>query len=74
MTHRKQDIELIEILQASCADGEDVLRALLAHTLQRVLEEEITVFLNAETYERTDKCKSGVDYTLRAREYCSLSV
>ena len=33
------------------------MRALLAHTLQRVLEEEITAFLNAETYERTDKRK-----------------
>ena len=31
---------------------------LLAHTLQRVLEEDITAFLNAGTYERTDKCKS----------------
>jgi len=57
MTHRKQDIELAEILQATCADGDDPLRALLAHTLQRVLEEEITVFLNADTYERTDKRK-----------------
>jgi len=57
MTHRNQDIELVEILQATCADGDDPLRALLAHTLQRVLEEEITAFLNAETYERTDKRK-----------------
>ena len=57
MTHRKQDIELAEILQATCTDGDDPLRALLAHTLQRVLEEEITVFLNADTYERTDKRK-----------------
>lgn len=57
MTNRNQDIELVEILQATCADGDDPLRALLAHTLQRVLEEEITVFLNAETYERTDKRK-----------------
>ena len=57
MTHHKQDIELAEILQATCANGDDPLRALLAHTLQRVLEEEITVFLNADTYERTDKRK-----------------
>ena len=41
MTHRKQDIELVEILQATCADA---LRALLAHTLQWVLEEEMAVF------------------------------
>ena len=57
MTHRKQDIELIEILQASYTDGDDPLRALLAHTIQRVLEEEIAAFLKAGTYERTDKCK-----------------
>jgi len=57
MTHRKQDIELIEILQASCADGDDPLRALLTHTIQRVLEEEIAAFLKAGTYERTDKRK-----------------
>ena len=44
MTHRNQDIERVEILQATCADGDDPLRALLAHTLQRVLEEEITAF------------------------------
>lgn len=55
MTHRKQDTELIEILQASCENGDDPLRALLAHTIQRVLEEEISAFLKAETYERTDK-------------------
>ena len=53
----KKDIELVEILQASCARGDDPLRTLMAHTLQRVLEEEITAFLNAETYERTDKRK-----------------
>ena len=57
MTHWNQDIELVAILQATCADGDDPLRALLAHTLQRVLEEEITAFLNAETYERTYKLK-----------------
>ena len=57
MTHQSQDIELVEILQATCADGDDPLHALLAHTLQRVLEEEITAFLHAETYERTDKRK-----------------
>lgn len=45
MTHPKKDIELVEILQASCADGDDVLRSLMVHTLQRVLEEEIKVFL-----------------------------
>ena len=57
MTHPKKDIELVEIFQASCAQGDDPLRSLLAYTLQHVLEGEITAFLNAETYERTDKRK-----------------
>jgi len=57
MTHPKKDIELVEIFQASCAQGDDPLRSLLAYTLQHVLEGEITTFLNAETYERTDKRK-----------------
>ena len=66
MTYRNQDIERVEILQATCADGDDPLRALLAHTLQQVLEEEITAFLNAETYEMriqikvSSKSASGV--------------
>lgn len=54
MTHRKQDIELVEILQASCLHGDDPLRSLLVHTIQRVLEEELTAFLNAESYSRTE--------------------
>jgi len=57
MTHPKKDIELVEIFQASCAQGDDPLRSLLAYTFQHVLEGEITAFLNAETYERTDKRK-----------------
>ena len=55
---RNQDIELAEILQATCANGDDPLRALLAHTSQRISEEEITAFLNAAgTYEMTYKRK-----------------
>ena len=41
MTHPKKDIELLEILQESYEQGDDPLRSLLAHTIQRVLEEEI---------------------------------
>ena len=60
MTHRKQDIEFVEILQASFADGEYPLRALLTHTIQRVLEEDIAAFLNAETYEGQISVKATV--------------
>ena len=55
MTHPKQDIELVEIFQASCAQGDDPLRSLLAQTLQRVLEEEIKAFLNDESYSRIER-------------------
>ena len=55
MTHHKQDIELVEILQATCADGDEPLRSLLAHTLQCILEEEMTVFFKAESYSRTEE-------------------
>ena len=58
MAHlKKKYTGILGILQASSGNGDDPLRALLAHTLQRVFEEEITSFLNAETYERTDKRK-----------------
>ncbi len=54
MTHPKQDIKLVEILQASCLYGDDPLRSLLVHMVQRVPEEELTAFLNAESYSRTE--------------------
>ncbi len=55
MTHPKQDIKLVEILQASCLHGYDPLHSLLVHTGQRVPEEELTAFLNAESYSFQDQ-------------------
>jgi transposase-like protein len=54
MAHRKQDSTLIEIFQASSGNGNDSLKTLLRHMIQQVLEEEMTAFLNAELYSRTD--------------------
>lgn len=55
MTHpKKEDSTLIELLQGSSGNGDDQLRALLKHTIQQVLEEEMTAFLNAEPYLRTE--------------------
>ena len=54
MAHRKQDSTLIEIFQASSGNRNDSLKALLRHMIQQVFEEEMTVFLNADSYERTD--------------------
>ena len=57
MTHRKQDTTGMRIVQEAINGGDDPLRKLLQHTIQRVLEEEITSFLNADTYERTENRK-----------------
>jgi len=57
MTHRKQDTTGMRIVQEAINGGDDPLRKLLQLTIQRVLEEEITSFLNADTYERTENRK-----------------
>jgi len=50
----KEDTRLHDILQASSAGGGDPILHLLRHTIQQVLEEELTAFLNAEPYTRTE--------------------
>ena len=56
MTHlKKEDTGMLGILQASSDNGRDPLKALLRHTIQQVLEEELTSFLNAEPYIRTEE-------------------
>jgi transposase-like protein len=56
MAHLKQeDTRLTGILQASSSAGDDPIRTILRHTIQQVLEEEMTAFLNAEPYSRTDE-------------------
>ena len=56
MTHlKKEDTGVLEILQARSANGDDPIKGLLRHTIQQVLEEELTAFLNAEPYTRTEE-------------------
>ena len=56
MAHlKKEDTGILGILQASSGNGDDLLKALLKHTIQQVLEEELTVFLKAEPYTRTEE-------------------
>ncbi|MBA7576385.1 IS256 family transposase ISCARN68 [subsurface metagenome] len=56
MAHlKKEDTGVLEILQASSVNGDDPLKALLKHTIQQVLEEELTAFLKAEPYTRTEE-------------------
>ncbi len=51
---REEDSTMVGMLQAQTIKGEEPLRALLRHTIQEVLEEEMTVFLNAGPYTRTE--------------------
>jgi len=56
MAHlKKEDTGILGILQASSINGDDPLKALLRHTIQQVLEEELTAFLKAEPYTRTEE-------------------
>ena len=56
MAHlKKEDTGILGILQASSRNGEDPLKALLRHTIQQVLEEELTAFLKAEPYTRSEE-------------------
>ena len=55
MAHpKKEDSSVLGILQASSLSGDDPLKGLLRHTIQQLLEEELTAFLNAEPYDRTE--------------------
>ena len=56
MAHPKnEDTGILWILQASSGNGDDPIKGLLRHTIQQVLEEELTAFLNAEPYTRTEE-------------------
>ena len=55
MAHpKKEDSGVLGILQASSLSSDDPLKGLLRYTIQQVLEEELTAFLNAEPYDRTE--------------------
>ena len=56
MAHpEKQDSRLIDIFQTCSGEGTDPFRGLLRQTIQQILEEELTAFLNAEPYTRTEE-------------------
>lgn len=56
MAHPKnEDSGIHGILQASSVNGDDPIKGLLRHTIQQLLEEELTAFLNAEPYTRTEE-------------------
>jgi transposase-like protein len=54
MTHSKEDNGKLGIYQAVKEMGGDGFKEMIGKVLQEVLEEEITAFLGAESYERTE--------------------
>lgn len=56
MAHpEEKDSRLVSLVQEASDQGADPLRELVRHTIQQVLEEELTAFLNAVPYSRTDE-------------------
>ncbi len=54
MARREKDTGLLSIWQEGSSQGEDGLRFLVERVVQRVLEEEMTAFLGAEAYQRSE--------------------
>ena len=55
MARRKDDKDLLGIWQEATGHGDDGLRKVMETAIQRILEEELTSFLNAESHERTQE-------------------
>ena len=53
MARKEDDKDLLGIWQEASGQGEDGLRKVMETAIQRILEEELTSFLNAESHERT---------------------
>ena len=54
MTRQQNNNSLLALWQESSENGKDALRHLLQAVVQEVLEEEMTAFLRAQPYERSD--------------------
>jgi len=54
MARRTEDTRLLDLWQGAGEDGDDGVRRLVETVVQRVLDEELTAFLGAESYERTE--------------------
>jgi len=55
MTHPKKDTRVSALMQETILSSDDAIRQLLQRLVQDVLEAEMQTFLQAESYERTDK-------------------
>ena len=54
MARQTQDTRLLDLWQEAGEEGDDGIRRLLETVVQRVLDEELTAFLGAEAYERSE--------------------
>ena len=57
MARREDDKDLLGIWQEATGQGDDGLRRIMESAIQRILEEELTSFLQAEAHERTQERK-----------------
>jgi len=57
MARRVDDKDLLGIWQEATGQGDDGLRKVMESAIQRIMEEELTSFLQAETHERTQDRK-----------------
>jgi len=57
MARREDDKDLLGIWQEATGQGDDGLRRVMESAIQRILEEELTSFLQAEAHERTNERK-----------------
>jgi len=54
MARQAENTKLLDLWQGAVDEGDDGVRRLLETVVQRVLGEELTAFLGAESYERTE--------------------
>ena len=57
MARRMDDKDLLGIWQEATGQGDDGLRRVMESAIQRILEEELTSFLQADSHERTQDRK-----------------
>jgi len=55
MARQAQDTKVLDVWQEASEEGGDGIRVLLETVVQRVLDEELTAFLGAESHERTEE-------------------
>jgi len=53
MARLREDTRLLDVWQGAGEDGDEGMRRLLETVVRRVMDEELTAFLGAESYERT---------------------